>query len=52
MKKKYITVKFDGLEIQAKLDDEGVILDVFKDDEVVATNWKTYNEFGVKITTL
>jgi hypothetical protein len=49
MENKYITLVHEGLTIQAKLDDEGVVLDVFKNDEVVATTWKTYDEFGVTL---
>lgn len=46
---KYLNLKYKGLDIQVKLDDEGVIIDVFDDnDEVVATTWKTYEDFNIE----
>lgn len=36
-----------GINIQVKLDEEGVIVDAFsdKDDEAIASTWKLYSEF-------
>jgi hypothetical protein len=49
-KKRYIHVEFaDGYVAQVKLDDEGVVLDVFVDDHVVASTWRTYDEIGVTL---
>ena len=47
--KRYLSLDIDDLHIQVKLEDEGVVLDIFKDDEVIATTYKFYNEFGLKI---
>lgn len=49
MEERYLSLDVDGLHIQVKLEDEGVVLDVFKDDDVIATTYKFYNEFGLKI---
>ena len=44
---RYLDLDYDGLHIQVKLDDEGVVLDVFKDGENVATKSKYYEDFGL-----
>ena len=41
------TLDYDGLHIQVKLDEEGVILDVFKDGENIVTKSKYYEDFGL-----
>ncbi len=46
---RYLDLNYNGLHIQVKLEDEGVVLDVFKDDDNVATRSKFYEEFGLKI---
>ena len=46
---RYLALDVNGLHIQVKLEDEGVVLDVFDDGEVIATTYKFYNEFGVSI---
>ena len=38
----------DPISISVKLEDEGVVLDVWQKDECIATTWKTYPEFGVR----
>ena len=42
------------LEVHTKLDDEGVVIDVWKKgcDEPIATTWKMYDEFGMKMEIL
>ena len=40
---------FKGLTIHVKLDDEGVGVDAWQEDEVVASTWKTYNDMGVEV---
>ena len=37
-----------GTTISVKLDDEGVVVDAWSDDECVASTWKTYNDMGVE----
>ena len=38
-----------GLTIQIKLDDEGVAVDAWQEDEVIASTWKTYNDMGIEV---
>jgi len=38
-----------GMTIHVKLDDEGVVVDAWSDDECIASNWKTYNDMGVEV---
>ena len=47
---KYSYLNCKGLEIQVKMEEEGVIIDVFEDDDCIATTCKTYEEFGLKVT--
>ena len=37
------------ISISTKLDDEGVVIDVWQKDECVASAWKTYAEMGVEV---
>ena len=39
----------DGITIHIKLDDEGVVVDAWQGDEVIATTCKTYNDMGVEV---
>jgi|6_EtaG_2_1085325.scaffolds.fasta_scaffold257628_2 hypothetical protein len=39
----------DGIQIHVKLDDEGVVIDAWSDNEVIATTCKLYNEMGVEV---
>ena len=39
-----------GITIHVKMDDEGIAVDVWGgEDEVVASTWKLYSEFGVEV---
>ena len=38
-----------GMTIHVKLDDEGVVVDAWQEDEVIATTCKTYNDMGVEV---
>ena len=42
----------DGIHIHVKLDDEGVVVDAWQEDEVVASTWKTYADMGVEVREL
>ncbi len=48
MTQEYLTLEAEGMIFQVKFDDEGVVLDVFKNDEVVATTWELYSELGLQ----
>tara|TARA_Y100000310_G_scaffold339796_1_gene433598 strand:- start:251 stop:382 length:132 start_codon:yes stop_codon:yes gene_type:complete len=37
------------MTIQVKLDDEGVVVDAWQEDESIASSWKTYNDMGVEV---
>ena len=40
------------LNVTAKLDDDGVILEVWAGDECIAATWSTYSEMGVEVKAL
>jgi hypothetical protein len=52
-----LAIPDSDLKVQVKLDDEGVVVDVYRDGpdlgemDVTATAYKFYNEFGVKLIT-
>ena len=37
------------MTIHVKLDDEGVVVDAWQEDEVIATTCKTYNDMGIEV---
>ena len=41
--------KHQGVAVHIKLDDEGVVVDAWQKDEVIATTYKLYNEMGVEV---
>ncbi len=53
---KYIELTVKGLMILVKMDDEGVVVDVFDDSkngndtEILATTWETYEELKMEVT--
>jgi hypothetical protein len=47
----YMELEVEGLKFQVKFDTEGVVLDVFKGEEVVASTWRTYDELNVEPST-
>tara|TARA_R100000152_G_C6736315_1_gene160475 strand:+ start:376 stop:555 length:180 start_codon:yes stop_codon:yes gene_type:complete len=46
--KRYLALDYNGLHIQVKLEDEGVVLDVFQNGENVSTTSKFYEDFGIE----
>lgn len=49
MLKRYLNLQYGTLDIQVKLDEDGVVIDVFDEtDEVVATTYKPYEDFDIK----
>lgn len=57
LSKRYLELQIDNYNIQVKLDDEGVVLDVFlvasdtdTDYEPIASTYKFYYEFGLEMT--
>ena len=50
---KYIYLHLeDGIQIHVKLDDEGVVVDAWSKNEVIATTCKPYDEMGIQIKKL
>ena len=39
----------DTMTIHVKMDDEGIVVDAWQEDQVVATTCKTYNDMGVEV---
>ena len=39
----------DTMTIHVKMDDEGIVVDAWQEDQVVASTWKTYDEMGVVV---
>lgn len=49
MSNRYLNLRFMTMDIQVKLDDEGVVLDIFDEQgELLDTTMKSYEDFGVK----
>ena len=46
---RYVYLHVDGMTIHVKLDDEGVVVDAWQDDEVIATACKTYSDMGIEV---
>ena len=46
---RYVYLHIDGMTIHVKLDDEGVVVDAWQEDEVIATTCKTYNDMGIEV---
>ena len=41
------------IAIQVKMDDEGIVVDAWsRENEVIASAWKTYDEMGVEVREL
>jgi hypothetical protein len=45
---RYVYLKHKKFIVQCKLEDEGVVLDIFEGDEVVGSTYKYYQEMGLK----
>ena len=37
------------IEVQVKLDDDGVVVDAFYEGQSIGSTWKTYSEMGVEV---
>ncbi len=46
---RYVSLNMDGLVVDVKLDDEGVVVDAWQDGEVVASTYELYSEMGVQV---
>ena len=49
MENRYITLEVKGLTFQVKMEDEGVVVDVFDEDgEVIETTAPFYEDLGIE----
>ncbi len=46
---RYVSLNVDGLVVDVKLDDEGVVVDAWQDGEVIASTYELYSEMGVQV---
>tara|TARA_R110000824_G_scaffold76008_1_gene192740 strand:+ start:145 stop:312 length:168 start_codon:yes stop_codon:yes gene_type:complete len=49
MLKRYIHLGVNGLTVQVKLDDEGIVIDAYKGQECIATTCKSYVDMDIEI---
>ncbi len=49
MLRRYVSLNIDGLVVDVKLDDEGVVVDAWQDGEVIASTYELYSEMGVQV---
>ena len=48
MEERYITLAIGRIKAQVKMEDEGVVLDIFEDGEVVESTYAFYHELGIE----
>lgn len=46
---RYVSLNVDGLVVDVKLDDEGVVVDAWQDGEVIASTYELYSDMGVQV---
>ena len=46
---RYVSLNIDGLVVDVKLDDEGIVVDAWQDGEVIASTYELYSEMGVQV---
>jgi len=46
---RYVSLNVDGLVVDVKLDDEGIVVDAWQDGEVIASTYELYSEMGVQV---
>ena len=44
--------KHTSVTIHVKMDDEGIVVDAWQEDEVIASTWKTYADMGFEVREL
>jgi len=50
MENKYINLPIaDGMDVIVKVEHEGIIVDVWKNESVIATTYKFFNELGIEV---
>ena len=49
LENKYIHLSAGGMEVQVKIEHEGIVVDVFKQEEVIATTYRFFHELGIEV---
>tara|TARA_R100001132_G_C3244020_1_gene73689 strand:+ start:20 stop:199 length:180 start_codon:yes stop_codon:yes gene_type:complete len=50
MENKYINLSIaDGMDVIVKVEHEGIVVDVWKNESVIATTYKFFNELGIEV---
>ena len=50
MKNKYINLPISNdMQVQVKVEHEGIVVDVFEQEEIIATTYKFFNELGIDV---
>ena len=50
MENKYINLSIaDGMDVIVKVEHEGIVVDIWKNESVIATTYKFFNELGIEV---
>tara|TARA_R100000808_G_C2137699_1_gene145783 strand:+ start:96 stop:275 length:180 start_codon:yes stop_codon:yes gene_type:complete len=50
MENKYINLPISNdMQVQVKVEHEGIVVDVFKQEEIIATTYKFFHELGINV---
>ena len=50
MENKYINLPISvDMEVQVKVEHEGIVVDVFEQEEVIATTYRFFHELGIEV---
>ena len=50
MENKYINLPISNdMQVQVKVEHEGIVVDVFEQEEVIATTYKFFHELGIDV---
>lgn len=50
MENKYIDLPISNdMQVQVKVEHEGIVVDVFKQEEIIATTYKFFHELGINV---
>ena len=47
MSNRYVYLHVKGMTIHVKLDDEGVVVDAWEEEEVIASTYELYTDMGL-----
>jgi cytochrome c-type biogenesis protein CcmE len=49
LENKYIYLSAGDMEVQVKIEHEGIVVDVFRREEIVATTYRFFHELGINV---